>query len=201
MPHATLPSLRELSVADTYTLHSAHHDCPTINSVWSIYCDAATVAGNPSSRAATGIVVTSQATDDNGDVAGPEIIHGMFGSVLVGESISSNLAEMRAVLHACRHVAKHIAGPVTIYSDSRYAVNSINNRKMHSDTALAWTAINRYASENDIEVCHQHRDTDMLKLADFVALMSTTVTASSSWVTRDGMRSMLDVFASYRPRG
>lgn len=175
--------------------------CPPLNSVWRIYVDAATDGSNPSSRVAIGLVCTCQALDKESQTLGRESVYDVRTTTVVGSSISNNVAEMQAVLAAYRYAERFINGKVKVYTDSRYALDSITSKIMRKDSALTWTNINSYQFTTDVKLTRVGRDDSMMRLADFAALLGVASGEEFIWGSRADQEALLSAFSTYKPRG
>ena len=175
--------------------------CPPLNSVWRIYVDAATDGSNPSSRVAVGLVCTCQPYNRKEQTLGTEYVYDVRTTTVVGSSISNNVAEMQAVLAAYRYAERFINGFVEVYSDSRYAVESVVGSVMRDDSALTWTSINSYQFTTDVKLTKMGRDDEMILLADFAALLGVASGEEFIWGSRADQEALLSAFSTYKPRG
>ena len=175
--------------------------CPPLNSKWRIYVDAATDGSNPSSRVAVGLVCTCQAFNKEQQTLGAELVYDVRTTVVVGESISNNVAEMQAVLAAYRYAERFINGKVKVYTDSRYAIDSLTSKIMREDSALTWTSINSYQFTTDVTLVRVGRDDKMLRLADFAAMLGVASGEEFIWGSRADQEVLLNAFSTYKPRG
>jgi ribonuclease HI len=176
-------------------------NCPSLNSKWRIYVDAATDGSNPSSRVAIGLVCTCQSYNVKQETLGTERIYDVRTTTLVGESISNNVAEMQAVLAAYRYAERFINGKVRVYTDSRYAIDSLTAKIMREDSALTWTSINSYQFTTAVKLTRVGRDDKMLCLADFAAMLGVASGEEFIWGSRADQEALLTAFSTYKPRG
>lgn len=173
---------------------------PPISSVWRLYVDGATDGSNPSSRVAVGLVCTCQAWDKKRQVLGAEYIYDVRTSTVFGSSISNNVAEMQAVLAAYRYAERFISGTVKVYSDSRYAVDSVTSHTMREESALTWSNINSYQFTTDVHLSRLARDDKHMRLADFAAMLGVASGEEFIWGVRADQEALLSAFSTYKGR-
>lgn len=174
---------------------------PPVNAVWRIYVDAATDGNNPSSRVAIGLVCTCQHYNKKLSTYGTEHVYDVRTTTVVGSSISNNVAEMQALLAAYRYAERFINGSVMVYSDSRYAVDSVVGGVMRDESALTWTSINSYQFTTDVKLTRVGRDDKIMRLADFAAILGVAGGEEFIWGTRADQEALLAAFSTYKPRG
>jgi ribonuclease HI len=137
----------------------------------------------------------------DGTYADHERIHDMRAVTIHGSSISNNVAEMRAVLYGYQYVERYLCGIVTLLSDSRYAIESVNNAHMYDDTSLTWSNILAHRQHSAVELEWRKRDHYMMRLVDFLALLSVASGEKYHWGKPDEHRAVLNAFSTYKPRG
>ena len=162
---------------------------PPINAVWEIYCDGATKESNPSSEGGYGFSVWCN----------DRLYYAQHGH-LVGERITNQSSEFKAIFHALQYAHRKGITTPTIWSDSEFAIKAINGEIQLRDDKLklALAAIKHFEYFLSPTYKHTPRTRDFQRFTDFLANLG--LVNDLKYQTREAHQALINAFSTWGQR-